>query len=359
MKILLVHPGASYATADVFTGLKAGLQTLAAQGADITLSQITFDLRMARHDQFFQWMWKKDSKTADGAVERPTPVDAQYAASCDVVIRALRFEPDWIIICSGMFFHMEALNHLRRIGIPIGLLMTECPYDDAAHERFAAGCDLAWANDKVSVERIGKVCPTRYLGAGFNPLVHRPDWPAAEVGHDVVFVSTSFKERRDFMKKVRFGNLDFGLYGDWSRRGALGQYVRDGITENTAAAALYRASKICLNMHRDSTFLRGEGTSASYGTPWSANPRAIELAALGCFQLCDPRPEVVEMFGDAVGLYDSPSALSDALRFYMDNPALRAEMAEASRVRVQGRSWSKLSEVVYGDLCDPTRVTAT
>ena len=77
-------------------------------------------------------------------------------------------------------------------------------------------------------------------------------------------------------------------------------------------AALYRAAKIGLNLHR---------SSATYGRNMprilhaeSMNPRAYELAATQSFQISDWRPEVQETFVGAVPTFQSAAELERLIR---------------------------------------------
>src|SRR5207245_643231 len=104
----------------------------------------------------------------------------------------------------------------------------------------------------------------------------------------------------------------YGLWDDGLREDSpLRQYVHEGIVPNELAAALYRQAKIGLNLYRSS---RDFDSGTRITTAESLNPRALELAADGCFQISTWRAEVWEVFNHSVPTYEDARHLDWLIR---------------------------------------------
>src|SRR4029453_18333173 len=107
---------------------------------------------------------------------RPTKADAQYDACAAVLEPALRFEPDWVVVICGAYFHPNALILCRRAGV-----FTESPYDDAEQAKVAPLFHACFTNERTSVDRLREANPhTHYLPAAYDPAQHGPGLPEVE-----------------------------------------------------------------------------------------------------------------------------------------------------------------------------------
>ena len=95
--------------------------------------------------------------------------------------------------------------------------------------------------------------------------------------------------------------------------------------------ALYRRARIGLNLYRT---LEGFDRKADQHITRaeSLNPRALELAACGAFTLSEWRPEVAEVFGDAVPTFRTPGELGELCRYYLDPAHEEERRALAARL---------------------------
>jgi spore maturation protein CgeB len=323
VKILAIHPGASFSTADVWDGL---IPTLRAEGHEV--KEYRLDERIDRMGHWLKWNWQRAGRVPP----KPTSADIQYWASWPSLEMALRLEVDWVLILSGMFYHPDFFILLRRAGLKVACLLTECPYDDQWQQRLIPYLDLVFVNERTSVAAFREWNDhVYYLPHAYEPSRHHPEPSADEPtmpSHDVVFVGTGFMERIEVLSQVDWSGIDLGLYGVWDLLGSrhrLRRYVRSEPIANRQTVALYRRAKIGLNLHR---------TSVSYGRfvprierAESLNPRAYELAACGLFHLSDDRAELGEVFGDGVPRFADAASLEGQLRFYLDHPDERAEVA--------------------------------
>lgn len=339
MKLLVVHPGASFSTHDVYVGLSEALKERGHQ-----LYEYALDGRIEMSGRWLTYCWKRGGKTA----EKPGPPDILYHAGEELVARALRVMPDWVLVVSGMFLHPDVLVLMQRARIKVALLFTESPYDDERQERLLPWVQVAWTNERVTARQWG----IGYLPHAYRPSLHRVSPPDESVpAHDVVFVGTGFQERIELLEAVDWSGVDLGLYGGWEMvgsRNGLRRYLRGSYQDNDQTAALYRRAKIGLNLHRTS---KGWGRNTNKVVEAeSTNPRTYELAATGCFALSDYRAELIELFGGAVPTFKGADELGQSVRYWLAHEAERREIAARLPALVAGHSWSSRAELVERDL---------
>jgi spore maturation protein CgeB len=232
--------------------------------------------------------------------------------------------------------------------------------------------DVVWTTERTSVDRLRLEVydelrrrtwgnrETRYIKHAYDPARHEPRLPDPSQGirtgeprtpaHDVVFVGTGFEERIEQLTAVDWEGIDLGLYGNWTLLGSrhkLRKFVRSGPISNEQTAALYRAAKIGLNLHRSSQTY-GRGVRHIQGAE-SINPRAYELAACGVFQIADYRAELEETFGDAVPTF-VPGHLEDTLRAYLADTQARRYAARQARERVHSHTFAARAAQLLADL---------
>ena len=347
-RILLIQPGASNSTADVYTGLIGGLKEL---GHEIICYQL--DTRIARAGAWLNFCWEEAKKKNPDHAE-PATTDILFQACGMSIPIALLKKPDWVIVVSSMYYPKLFLKMLKACGMRLALLLTESPYDDEEQYGLAAVADVVWCNERTSLKNMRLANPnSHYLPHAYNPARHcpvngdGPDVPA----HDVVFVGTGFAERCELLEAINWDGIDFGLYGTWellSHDSKVKKYQRDEEISNERAAALYRNAKIGLNLHRTSKGFGSRGPKITKAE--SLNPRAYELAACGCFHISDNRAVVGELFGEHVPTFDTPAQLERQIRFWLKKDEERRMIAEQLPAMVAGHTWLDRARQVVDDL---------
>lgn len=331
MRILTVHPGASIATHDVYVGYRDALRALGIECVEYLL-----DDRLEIASRHLKALFNHaDRHLPKGERRKPNSAQVQWQACNDLIPQALWHGVDFVLHFSAQYFHPDFLVMLRRAGIPNVAVLTEAPYQDDYHERLLPFIDVAFVNERTSVERLRRVNPdVYYLPCGYSSAVHHPgvgvDTDADVPAHDVVFVGTGFQERIELLAAVDWTGIDLGLYGTFGllpSRHPLRRYVRGGVMANERAVALYRKAKINLNLYRTST---GWGIDAPRITgAQSLNPRGVELAACGLFHLSEYRPEVAETFGFDVPTFIEAAGLEDQIRYWLRLDKMREQKAAA------------------------------
>lgn len=344
MRILLVHPGASMSTADVYNGLYAGLRALGHEMWDYAL-----DGRIAVAGRYLDYVWKR-AKKSDKVPPRPSQADVLYKAGEELVARALRIEPDLVLIVSAMFLHPDVLVLLKRAGLKVAVLFTESPYDDERQVRLLPFIDCAWTNERASARSMG----INYLPHAQNSLIHTSDGENGDVpAHDVVFVGTGFQERIDTLSSIDWDGIDFGLYGGWDLLGSrnhLRKYLREGYIDNKKAAQLYRRAKIGLNLYRTSKGFGKDAPQIDYAE--SLNPRAYELAATGCFSISNHRIEVPEVFGHLVPTFTGAGQIRPLLDRWLADDVGRKKIQAQLPGAVREHTWQQRARQMESNLRD-------
>lgn len=350
MKILLVHPGASWSTADVYDGLLYGLR---AKGVDV--KPFRLDKRIEASGKTLHAMWRQQRKL-DPEAERPKPADIFYDAGCRAVTMALREQVDCVLVVSAMYLHPDVLILMKRAGLRTTVLFTESPYDTEREALVARLVDGCWTNERSVVGALRDVNPcTGYLPHAWHPLKHTPGPHEGDdeiAAHDVVFVGSGFAERIAWFNAIDWSGIDLGLYGTWERnrmKKAIRASVRGDNIDNRLASALYRRATVGLNLYRTS---KGATTRAAEHVTHaeSLSPRAYELAACGAFHLSDFRAEVPEVFGDLVPTFRTPLEAETLIRAWLNDDAGRAQVSAALPARVAAASWVDRAGVVLADI---------
>lgn len=327
MRVLIVHPGASISTVDVYNGLAGALER-----AGTDLYRYNLDGRIAMSGGYLKYVTRNLKSQGRDVVF--SQADILYHAAQDLLARALRIEADWVFVVSGMYLHPDWMIMMRRAGIRLAVLLTESPYDDPHQAQFLQHCDVAWTNERTSVPFLRQFNPNvNYLPHAIDPAKHNPysqqNMMPEFKGHDVVFIGTAFIERQRILAGVNWDGVDLGLYGTYPYMGSrskLRKYIKGAYVDNLVANEVYRRSKIGLNLYRTSM---GFGKDAKHVTDAeSVNPRILELAASGSFIISDYRKEMHEIFGPHIPTFTDPRDLQDMIHYYLENDHEREKIAE-------------------------------
>lgn len=328
-RIFLVYPGHDVATVDVARGLHHGFEALGCQ---------VQAYHLAGRAQWFGKLLR--------AEERISPAELAEAAFAlageEISSKLLRFDPDLVVVVNGEQVHgqaWEALSRLRdRADYPVHLVLTECPYEDAAVEHLLPRVTAAWANDRTSAERWG----CGYLAAAYDPLQHHP--PASPIGAvpDVLFVGTGWQERVQFFRQVDWRDVWLRIIGpqeSWAaaENTELASCIEHATIPGTALWAYYAGAGAVLNLHRRSVGIEG-GPEVHGG--FSLNPRCYQVPACGGLLLSDSRPEFEEVFGKSLPTFETAADLEHLVRYYLANPGARQDAVFASMEAVRPHTYT-------------------
>lgn len=278
----------------------------------------------------FAGSWLTQAYKENKTKGKPHPGDIIYLAGHGVIERALRHMVDWVLIIAGGYVHPDLVVLLRRARLKVAVLLTESPYANEDEKLMAERCNVVWTNERTSVQFFGQFCESvHYWQHAIDPDRHGPESNGDEVAaHDVVFVGTGWIERQELLHKIDWTGINFGLYGGWMLMGSrnrLRKHLCGEIITNSMTAELYRKAKVGLNIHRTSM---GWGREVEHiETAESLNPRCYELAACGCFFICDARAELSDVFGGLVPTFETAREAGDLIRYYLAHEGERAWIA--------------------------------
>ena len=311
MRILLAYPVAEFSVSDVARGYDRAFRR-----AGHTVQTYLLHRR-----------WQYHSRAIGDQIEdfnlRRTMISKH--ASESVLLEAMYFNADVVVIVSGLLFHPCALWLLHEAGIPTIAILTESPNQDRAQQEWAASYPgmCITTHERTSADAYG----WHYLPHAYDPEFHRPVAPDPSMACDVLFVGTGWPERQAWFEAVDWTGIDLRLFGNWPHLSAsspLRPFVTEMCIDNLTLPAWYAATKIALNLHRADQHAE------------SLNPRAYELAACGTYQISDPRAEGRDIFGSSIAWVETPADLEHEIRHALAEPHERQRRADLSRQAVSG-----------------------
>ena len=271
--------------------------------------------------------------------------------------------PDAIIVSTGLNLYKSAWKWLwefrQNLKNPykIVTLYTESPYRPSEELELAQYSDYVFTNERSFVERLQAIQPRSwYMPQAYDDLIHRPEKRDRKYG--TYFCGSGFSSRIHTLSQIDWdaAGTDFTLRGLWmdlAEDSPLRKHYIQGIVQNEEVVDDYRASEICLNLHRQ----EGEIVVFERDTPdsyakekagfkvtdaWSMNNRACEIAATGAFQIADDtRQEMVEVFGDSVPRFNmgDPAELQELVEYYTRRPDERTKLSQEAAMRIEGRTY--------------------
>jgi hypothetical protein len=341
MKLLVVHPGASWSTHDVHVGLVEGLR---ANG--VPLAEFRLDTRIARAHDFLHFLWRRQKKAAPGqSWPKPSSGDVLYQASQGIIERALERGCTDIVVVSAMFLLPDRIELARRAGLRVWLLCTETPYDLEDELRIAGLVDGVWTHERAAIEAFrGVNAQAAYLPHAWRRGVH--DKPASTEAPlaDVLFCGSFFDERIKFFEAIDWTGIDLAIYGGSEMlptKSPLKRFVRGNIVPNDQVVDLARRSRIVMNLFRSAP----QGVAAE-----SLNPRCYEMAAARVCMVSDARAEVSEFFGASVPTFSTPEEAGALIRALLADSARREALAAQAAEAVAASSWTERTRQVLADL---------
>jgi len=341
VKVLLVHPGASFSVADVYNGLREGL---IANGAEVGVVNLgdRLDLYTSAHVKNLEGEWIKAFSREDGI----------KLAAKGIEVVCYEWWPDIVLIVTGSFIPPETWGILARRPHHVVQWCTESPYEDDRQIQPARYVDTVIVNDPVGLNGYFSVNPRSwYLPHSYNPKIHKPGRASKELACDFVFVGTGFPSRIEFFEKVDWTGIDARFAGNWSLVEddsplfPLLMSNREDCIDNADAVKLYRSAKVSANLYRKETT---EGGSTE---GWAMGPREVELAACGTFFLREARGEGDEVLS-MLPTFTTPTEFEDLLRWWLAHPAERKSAAAQARAAIADRTFeattAKLLRLIDG-----------
>ena len=156
---------------------------------------------------------------------------------------------------------------------------------------------------------------------------------------DISFVGTPYPNRVKILENLT--EFKLGVFGDgwerWFRKSKIPIYYK-GKAVNEEVLKIYSFSKIVLNIH-DPEAICG------------VNTRTFDILSCGAFELVDYKPELEHLFkgGEEIVYYKDIADLKRLIRYYLDNPKERNNIAEKGKTKVlNSHTWNhRIKEVIH------------
>lgn len=251
--------------------------------------------------------------------------------------RVLEAEPNVCVVLAQAPVATDFADRLNREGIVSAYWFVEnwrhMPYWSAIAPRYDCFFHIQPGEFEGRLREIG--CPSsEYVPTAADPEVHRPieltEDERAKYACDISFAGAGYRNRQRVLSGLT--DFDMKIWGVEWRAPALWPHLQNGGKEFTSEdfTKIVAGSKVNVNLHSSTSH---DGVDSGCD---AVNPRVFEIPACGGFQVCDPC-KGIETFFDPVTelpLYTSPAELRDLLRYYLERPEERREVAFRARQRV-------------------------
>lgn len=200
-----------------------------------------------------------------------------------------------------------------------------------------------------------------YCPMSANPNFYQPDNSISKM-HDIAFVGTRYADRYKYIKKAFQVSHNIKVAGKgWEQKemnatkkfinnlslkftgkGRLPSRLFLGLIDDKKMFQLLNASQIILGFTK-------VWTNNLENTIHQVRLREFEVAMLKCFYVCERNEFISEFYEEdkEIILFDSDDEFSDKLKFYLNNPSLRLQVANNfyERALKEHTSQSRFSEV--------------
>lgn len=266
-----------------------------------------------------------------------------------------RYRPDLVVLIKCDFLHHALYRATREwLKAKVVAFHPDDPFDAAtffrrgpSHRRALLQMRVVdhyflWSPRLVEQAERAGAKSVHYLPFAYDARVFPPSEPSAEdvrAYHDqVTFLGNWDREREAWLGALT--EFKLGIYGSayWKTRCQNAKVTaawRPRTLRQEEKSRLLRASAINLN------FLRIQNRDA-------CNQRTFEIPGCGGFMLHERSRALPDLFKPGVACDDfaSPEELRDKIRFYLDNPDIRARIARAGHEKVQQLTYRRWAERV-------------
>jgi spore maturation protein CgeB len=256
-----------------------------------------------------------------------------FLQACDA------FRPDCCLVINGNWIRRPLLERVKASGVQLRLWMIDSisrmPESEESLGCYDARFSFDHRDGPYILEKHGLSCP--YCPVGYDPRIYRPG-EQVDRDIDISFVGVPVRYRLGILREVAaharhrgYRLAAFGDYWDpryfWKRRRFdrrppfLQAFVHNHCLAPAEAAAVYRRSRICLNIHIPDH----EGV----------NPRTFEILGTRSFQLTDRKPMLDRLLTDGTDLvvYEDVQDLLGKIDHYLHAEQERERIASAGHRR--------------------------
>ena len=220
----------------------------------------------------------------DGLAHAAEDLGIEYAHALwdvsDLERQIAEFHPDLVMVVHGRRLTQRFPNFEWCEATAVWLL--DEPYEVDDTSRWSHKFDQVFVNDPSTLDRHENAA---YLPVCYDPHLHRPDGHIRP--HAVGFIGGGNRTRDRYLGALaRAGLLTYVVGGAWSDPAVDQRCLANNISPANTAA-LYRGTRIVVNVFREEHHFNARGTVAT-----SLNPRVYEATACGALVVSEWRPEI-------------------------------------------------------------------
>jgi spore maturation protein CgeB len=269
---------------------------------------------------------------------------------------AEKHRPSFIFIIKGESVFPQTLGHIKEhLTIPCISYQWDDPFytnnkgsglDDYRRNNFRLGMkdyDHIFAFDNYYVDEIKKegISNVSYLPLATDEDLYKNTSLTEDEkkmhGYDICFVGMPFNNRIDVFNELQEFNLGvFGDFWDMHRDRLKGNYFK-GPATGDKVLKIYSASKIVMNINHPHSV---------YGV----NTRTFDILSCGAFEIMDYKQGIEDLFdvGNEIVCYHDVRELKALVRYYLDHPAKRKDIAEKGCLKTRKQhTWAqRVKEII-------------
>lgn len=238
-------------------------------------------------------------------------------------------KPDLLFTIYGMDLSTASLAFARSQGAVRACWWLNDPFQTHRYRIQAPFNDYLFSNSSVSVEahRQAGTPNAFFLPVGVSPTVHRPHPPEKQYACDLCFAGDWSPLREKFLTRLA-QQFQVKIFGPWkkklNKKSPLLPYVVDGLFTPDAMARMFSSAKVVFNLH---TWFE----THDHGV----NPRLLEAAGCGAFQVVDWKREIPLLFqeGEEVCCFRTMDELLERIEYALSSETMRNSVAKAAMQR--------------------------
>jgi spore maturation protein CgeB len=231
--------------------------------------------------------------------------------------------PD-LLLCVSKTLHPTAVHMIKRATDAKAVFWFPDAISNLGRQYFLASpYDLLCFKDRVLAELLHKRLGVRtaFLPDAARAVGEEYSFADAPVC-DLMIACNMYPYRMRLMESLR--GFDWRIYGNWPRwlDSSLKASYQGRYLAGPAKIASYRQAAIVFNSNHPAELA-------------GINARTFEVCGSGAFLLTDDHPSLPEYYapGTEVGVYGGVEDLPEVVRFYLERPQLRAQMARRAYER--------------------------
>ncbi|MFH1591767.1 MAG: glycosyltransferase [Candidatus Woesearchaeota archaeon] len=269
-----------------------------------------------------------------GALKRRLPIVNHFSEriiGARLLQKIKRFKPDFILVDSGDSISPNTLNIIKKqIKIPIVNWLLDDPIHHQNWKNVIDSFplyDCIFVFDPYYIPEFIKLGAKRveYLPLACDIDIHRDTGHNLGKKRDLCFVGTITPRRAEILSYL--SNLDLNIW-TWNPKSLPKpldepEYYK-GKVWGEEISRIYNSSKIVINIHHPQSV---------FGT----NLKTFEIASSCAFQLVDFKKELENLFkiGEELICYNNVKELIELIKYYLNQPEKRREIALKAQKRVQ------------------------